>query len=332
MRVPLAFIIGLSLIVPSTYGMQIYVVRGMTFDSVTEEQQLRINRGFLDSLVRGSQEYKNRCKFALEEAADDNHMRIVDEMLTNLAKCNLISNKVPKKYIARTFFIAVEQENIPLVKRLLTANKKIVNREVAGKTALLLAAEKVNLALAQVLVEAGADPNQKSKPFAFYIDPQHNSNSHARGSHYMEESTPLFYAACVNDAAAIRLLLEIGANPDLLIDPKKNQPFKGTALMQAIVYGNYEAVEALITGIPYPMARSPYAKLSSLKNSYFHLLPHDLGSELNKYYRVHADPNVSNKRGMTAFACAILYREEKIKDFLKENGALYWGKNGVPNQ
>lgn len=291
---------------------------------VDEEREIMRSQTFLlcCSISGNSSTYKDYCKSTLESAAQNNQMQLAECMLTALEKCSLFTKTISKKYIKDAFFIAVKKGNIPLVKRILVANKKIVNQEMAGKTALFMAADQNNLPLALVLLEAGANPNHRSKPFALYIDPQQNSNSHARGSHYMEESTPLFYAACVNDVPAIRLLFEIGANPDSLINPRKKRPFKRTALMQAIIHGNYEAVKALVHGIPYPMERSPYAKLSFLKNSYFHFLPHDLGIELNKYYRVHADPNVSNKSGMTPFACAILYREEKIKEFLKRNGAL----------
>lgn len=217
------------------------------------------------------------------------------------------------KQAKESFFLAVYTGNIGLVKRFLQKHKNLVHKKnKEQKTALIIAAENGNLPLAEVLVVAGADPNSLSKKLAILT---YHFGTMPSGL------SPLIYAAVSNNVCAIQILLAVGANPDLLLKYVDNNKFfdsnqtSRSALMEAASFGCYESVVALVNGIPYP-----FATLAHIRGNYFHLLPYDLCNELSKYSKLHADPYIKDKKGVTALQLAIAAREHSIDVLRADRG------------
>lgn len=237
--------------------------------------------------------------YAMEKISSTMNTIFVEEKI----KEGLRSNSL--KHIKESFFLAVYTGNIGLAKRFLQKHKNLVHKKnKEQKTALIIAAENGNLPLAEVLVEAGADPNSLSKKLAILT---YHFGTMPSGL------SPLIYAAISNNVCAIQILLAVGANPDLLVKYVDNNKFfdsnqsSRSALMEAASFGYYESVVALVNGIPYP-----FASLARARNNYFHLLPYDLRNELSKYSRLHADPYIKDKKGVTALQLAIAARHRSI--------------------
>lgn len=116
--------------------------------------------------------------------------------------------------------LAVRNDDLPLVRRLLAASASVHAANRYGVTPLALACENGNPAIVELLLSAGASPNTA-----------------APGG-----ETPLMTAARTGRIQPVRALLKAGA------DPRAAEPRRGqTALMWAAAEGHVEVIQALLT-------------------------------------------------------------------------------------
>lgn len=253
---------------------------------ITEDEAIQHVTNGIMCINKWSPHYQNFCKDMLEIATTNNFPRLFDQMLVCLKDHNFFSHSIPRILIRNAFFIAVSKGNIPLIHCLLKANKKLINEEYGdGRTALFIAAENENISLAQALVQAGGNPNVIHKD---------------------KVKNPLIEAARTNNVTAIRTLLMVGAQPDLLVlhlygaSKRKYELYdKRNALMVAASAGNYEAVQTLLDGVPSPKNQSLFGQLHAINTTYFHILPIELASLVNYYFKVQADPHIRSMLKMT---------------------------------
>ena len=318
----------------------------MSAEISNEANAIAVTKAALKDFKSRSQPYENYCAYILKFATRKNYPILVDQMITCIEKSYFFSRKVPKNFIKDSFFIAVENHNIPLVMRFLQARKDLVRigkymdyadndhtRVFYGyKTALDIAAESGDLALAQVLVQAGDDPN------------------HAGQNYDRDEVKPLIEAAHNNDLKAIQVLLAVGADPDILqshlykICFEKEKSFlidSFNALMEAARHRNCDAVEIFVEGVEYPPNLFTNLMLElqkQKKKTYFSLLPSDLFLPCAKYlaphFKIQADLNVrSLMQGKTPLDLIIPDRRISIsKDERARLGkvvALLRSKRGI---
>lgn len=248
--------------------------------------------------------------------------------------------KAPKNIIEKVFFTAVEKSNIPLVERFLQAREGLVrigkytkcevfndNTRVFSeyKTPLDIAAENGDLAVAQLLVQAGDDPN-----YAF-------------PSYRMDSVAPLMVAVRHNDIRAIRVLLQVGADPDffgsllskIVIEEKSRYCQKkscfmdsNNALTMAAITDKYDVVEMLVEGVKYPpnLLTNLIVELQQQKmKTYFSLLSLELLTEfvpyLNQHFTIQADPNIKTLQGLTPLD--LIFPDPHIPISVENKARLY---------
>jgi len=114
--------------------------------------------------------------------------------------------------------IAAANDDIQLIKRILSQKTLIDERDETGSTALMVATKANNIHAAYVLIEAGADVNAKDN---------------------MQES-PYLYAGAQGYLKILRMTLMHGA------DLKSTNRYGGTALIPAAERGHVETVRTLI--------------------------------------------------------------------------------------
>jgi ankyrin repeat protein len=107
------------------------------------------------------------------------------------------------------------------IERLVQEGADLEARDAFGRTPLMVAVYRRDLAIARTLIEAGANPNAL----------EHQSYD------------ALTIAAVLDDAKMVKLLIAAGANTRAI-----TSPYGGTALIAAAHLGHAEVVKALIAG------------------------------------------------------------------------------------
>lgn len=239
------------------------------------------------------------CTKKLEYAAEHDFLVLADQMLSRLEESLLpfpFTQKDPNRLFRKAFFIAIQKGNIPLVKLFLKKRKDIYKEcmEINDENptyvcALDIAAQYGNLELAQVLVQAGNNPNHSPRA---------------------GRDTPLNMAIRDYNMPAIRTLLLVGADPDFFIEYKCGKEHRKedfNALMEATIHRKgYEAFELLLKGVEYPpnlFVNLMLVLKKRKKKTYFYLLPNDLFSSCASYlaphFKIQADPTVKSASGRT---------------------------------
>lgn len=121
-----------------------------------------------------------------------------------------------------------------------------------GETAMTWAAAEDHPDAVRLLASRGADVNGRST--LLDIPRRRTGQSVLPLGHW----TPLMYAARQNAVAAIRALLDLGANPNL------TDPDGATALVLAIINANYDAAAALVEGGADPNIADKEAGMAAL--------------------------------------------------------------------
>lgn len=130
------------------------------------------------------------------------------------------------EYRGRKLVSAVEKSNVEEVRKLISKRIFINNTNLNNKTALYWAIIRNNTEIVRLLIEKGADVNEKDM---FGMLDMHND-------------TPLQHAAGEGNIAIVRLLLASGAN----INPRYGFPLDITPIHKAAQNGHTEIVELFV--------------------------------------------------------------------------------------
>lgn len=159
---------------------------------------------------------------------------------------------------------AIRESNADELKRLLKGNPKLANTSNSFGTLLHRAAEdKANPALCEILLQAGANPNifdnRGQTPLLLAVRGRSNAGKTrvvemllAKGAkadvrNQKNGATPLFSAVVVGDLDVVKLLIKVGANPNLATK-------KGDTPLQQVV----KAQNDLKTNAPYARALAKF--------------------------------------------------------------------------
>jgi ankyrin repeat protein len=165
------------------------------------------------------------CRLLLENGADRNALNGLSQPPAKLARAwvaHVIQSFIPKFSGAGELFDAIAAKDITRVKSLISANPPLLNAQNdRGLTALLLAAQKNDLALMQLLLEAGADVNARDR-----------------------DKRSALSSACDNaNVDAVRLLLRFK------IKPAHEAEFN-ELLNQCVVYASWSGFKAIFDRFP----------------------------------------------------------------------------------
>jgi ankyrin repeat protein len=205
---------------------------------------------------------------------------------------------------------AVQRDDIPLVRALLTAGAKVGAANRYGVTPLALAAINGSPTMVQQLLNAGADPNAASG----------------------EGETVLMAAARTGEPTTLKLLLKAGADPNAA-----ERKFGETALMWAAGHNHGEAIRVLVAGGAKPDTVSTIINLPPAKVDFSFAVGTALPrggmtalmyaarqGQLNAVTAladVGANLNVVDPEGSTAMVIAIINAHYELAARLAEKGA-----------
>lgn len=236
------------------------------------------NTEFLEKILK--ENLTNKAKsHALHLGARNGNMDVVKLMLNHGACANFIPKHAHGESVLA---VAIKNDREPIVQLLLERKVNPNGPAPHSFTDLLTWVSTMThgLKYLKLLLDYGADPNGKPKPYL----------------------KPLMFAALHNHHSFIEMLLSYGANADLQMPESKN-----TALIQAAKYAHVESVELLSSDVPSKLTDQVMqeVKTDAWKDSYLQMLVPDLRKEVSRMRTVPAcNPQLTDKTGKTALEIA----------------------------
>lgn len=201
-------------------------------------------------------------------------------------------NAVSGEHMQNEFYQAAKQNNIVLLKQLIKQSVDIEARDPSGATALMLATRANHIQAAKLLIENGADVNAKDR-----ID-----------------DSPYLYAGARGHLDILKMTLLHGA------DITSVNRYGGTALIPAAERGHVEAVEILImAGVRVDHVNN-LGWTALLEAVILGDGTQDYLKIVNLLLQAGADPNLSDKQGVTALAHADARGYREIATALRQAG------------
>lgn len=201
-------------------------------------------------------------------------------------------NAVSGENMQNEFYQAAKQNNIVLLKQLIQQSVDIEARDPSGATALMLATRANHIQAAKLLIENGADVNAKDR-----ID-----------------DSPYLYAGARGHLDILKMTLLHGA------DITSVNRYGGTALIPAAERGHVEAVEILIrAGVRVDHVNN-LGWTALLEAVILGDGTQDYLKIVNLLLQAGADPNLSDKQGVTALAHADARGYREIATALRQAG------------
>jgi uncharacterized protein len=143
---------------------------------------------------------------------------VMVSLLLMFAGSGFTKEVVPKTGLNEALFEAVERNDAPMVRQLVSQGASVHAQDGKGQTALLLAVDRNHIESAKLLIEAGADVNAQDR----------------------QRDSPVLLAGARGYLEILKLTLE--AKPNFLIYNR----FGGTALIPACERGHVEVVKELL--------------------------------------------------------------------------------------
>lgn len=201
-------------------------------------------------------------------------------------------NSVSGEHMQNEFYQAAKQNNIVLLKQLIQQSVDLEERDPSGATALMLATRANHIQAAKLLIENGADVNAKDR-----ID-----------------DSPYLYAGARGHLDILKMTLLHGA------DITSVNRYGGTALIPAAERGHVEAVEILIlAGVRVDHVNN-LGWTALLEAVILGDGTQDYLKIVNLLLQAGADPNLSDKQGVTALAHAEARGYSEIAKALRQAG------------